>query len=236
MKDIEILENETSERLVRDMISFCKKWGLWQAVTIYIGGKYYTDATDESHWEGIRGVKVMNEPHPKSCLYMTFDGPLSQLLRHMEYEVKIEKLSEDAKKFICQNDNEIQMEAYLKAADYLESPQGLDPADFDSYEEYLELSKDIGPDVDRNVLKATAKDYVSKEDYYYALEETVSFKEAELVEWFSDAHDMGEYDDMYFDDGNIAEYIISEFDHIFDRYGLWYELENAWSLTAYRRK
>lgn len=253
---------ETSEQLAKEIISFCKKWGMWQDVAIYTGGKCYTDAPENYRYDGIRGVIVKEEMHPEECtggllngvdgecewksfsnpehfLDMNFDGPLCQLLRHGEYEVKTEKLSEEAKKYICQNDEEILDNAYLNAMDYLENKEGLDSTEFDSYEEYLELAGDLGPDIDKYIFndstkEVALKEFVSREEYLDFLEKAVTCKEAELTEWFADEGYMLENKDTYFDAGHIANHILEEFNLILEKYGLYYELGFLWSLTAYR--
>ncbi|MGN0435420.1 MAG: hypothetical protein ACI4D8_02185 [Wujia sp.] len=247
---------ETSKQLAKDIITFCKKWGMWQDVAIYTGGKCYTDASDDHCYEGISGVIVREELHPEECtkgviygvdgecewksfsnpehiLDMTFDGTLYQLLRHREYDVKAENLSEDARKYISMHDEEVEDDVFLEAMDYLENREGWDPMEFDSYEEYLEVTGYCEPYYDKNIFNNNEKDFATREEYLDFLERAEISKVASLVEWFSDNSSVWESRDTYFDNGKIAGYIISEFSEILKKYGLWYELGFPWSLTAY---
>ncbi len=119
-----------SEKLATEIIDFCKKWGLWQDVCIYTGGKCYTDSkSDDENYlyinpendvyvraecnpdrflTGLIDVGSYEEPgnkdkcfaNPKHLLDMTYEGPLYMLLRHHEYEVQIDTLPDKTKKFL----------------------------------------------------------------------------------------------------------------------------------------
>lgn len=91
-----------SEMLAMDIVAFLRKWGMWQDVQIFTGGKCYTDSDgelvvrDEKHpekyLEGIshyecNGHTVWKDlSNSERFLDMTFEGALSLLLRHHEYE------------------------------------------------------------------------------------------------------------------------------------------------------
>ena len=248
---------ETSRQLAKDIIMFCKKWGMWQDVAVYTGEKCYTDASDDYCYEGITGVIVKEELHPEECvkgmtkgpdgeceqknfsnpehfLDMTFEGPLYQLLRYEEYEVRTEKLSEDAKKYIVSHDEEMENDIFLRAVDYLENREGWDPVKYDSYEEYLELMEECEPNYDENIFNANERDFATGEEYIDFLDRAEANKVAALVDFFSRDSYVWDGVDTYFDEGKIAGHIIAEFDELLKKYGLRYELGFSWSLTVYK--
>ena len=194
-----IFSKEQSEQLAMDIISFCKKWGMWQDVQIFTGGKCYTDSKEAANYNGISGVKIRVEANPdertkgltQDCdgewdykcfsnpehlLDMTFDGPLCLLLSYGEYEVSTENLSAEAKEYIALNDEEVEDEVIDKALDYLDNGQGWDPIEFDSYEEYLELVEYCEPYYDKRVFNDLPKDFSSKEEYKEFLEKAQKSK------------------------------------------------------------
>ena len=96
MGDRHVFNKETdSEMLAMDIVEFLRKWGMWQDVQIFTGGKCYTDndgelvVRDERHpekyLEGIshydcNGNAVWKDlSNPERFLDMTFEGALSLL-------------------------------------------------------------------------------------------------------------------------------------------------------------
>ncbi len=59
--DKHIFNKETdSEMLATDIVTFLQKWGIWQDVQIFTGGKCYTDDRGK--------VAIRNEKHPEKHL------------------------------------------------------------------------------------------------------------------------------------------------------------------------
>jgi hypothetical protein len=249
-----IFSVERAEDLVNDIVSFCKKWGLWKDTTVYTGGKRYTDfdATKCDVFRSHTFVVVSEEPHsekwtvfsnPDHLLDMTFEGPLSMLLRHGEYEVEVCDLSDVAKKYITGAESgrvaeKIADKILEDTCKYIEDNQGWDPAEFDSYEEYLELKQYCEPDYEKPALKNIPGDFATREEYLEFLEKALVNKVTAVEEYYKetawecneDIWDM----DVFYDDGAIASHIIEEFNRILETYGLWYELGSSWCLTTYR--
>lgn len=108
-----IFNKETdSEKLAMEIVAYLRKWGMWQDVQIFTGGKCYTDENgelvirDEEHPEKYtRGINCYNDcnsdavfedySNPERLLDMTFEGPLHQLIRYGEYEVKLKDVSNE---------------------------------------------------------------------------------------------------------------------------------------------
>jgi hypothetical protein len=227
---------------------------MWKDTAVYTGGKRYTDfdATECDTFRNHTFVVVSDEPNPEGwtgfsnpehLLDMTFEGPLSLLLRHGEYEVEVCDLSDEAKKYITKTESgrvaEERSDKILEeTCKYIEDNQGWDPAEFDSYEEYLELKQYCEPDYDKAVFKNKPGEFATRDEYLEFLEKALVSKVTAVEEYYGgealecdeDIWDM----DMFYDDGAIASHIIAEFNDILEKYGLWYELGFSWCLTAYR--
>jgi hypothetical protein len=246
-----------SEMLAMDMVAFLRKWGMWQDVQILTGGKCYTDdhgelvIRNEEHPEKylaeICDYDCNGEPiwkdfsNPERLLDMTFEGPLSLLLRHHEYEVKIGDVSDDVKHIIVPETDEC-MDAVLELTDeYLEGKYSWDPVEYDSYEEWLELNQYCDMDeflVEEKIINGKEKEFSSREEYDDFLMRIVCEREAKIYEYFEDDicanTDEYLYNDTFYDSGKIANRVLNEFADLLEKYGLWYELCFSWSLTTYR--
>ena len=270
---------ELSEKLAKDIITFCKEWGMWEMVQIFTGGKCYTDfpiedkenfvemepgvyvRTESEPDRYLTGVTVPSNPcaneieyscyaNPEHLLDMTYEGPLYMLIHNLEYEVDLKKLSVTAREYICSHDERIldaiEDECMGRAADYMEDHSGWDPAEFDSYEAYLELEDP--PEFNAEIFKHEPEEFSSREEYQEFLLKVENSKEASLEEYFRDEV-LSEYvygiqlevyehfvagRDGYYDCGTIADHVLHEFGKIFERYGLLYEPGFSWSLTTYR--
>lgn len=172
---------------------------------------------------------------------MTFEGPLYLLLRHHEYEVFIEDVSEEAKHIILpekyMDEVEDLVDEFMTAD--LEYKTSWDPAEYDSYEEWLELNQYC--DMDELSVEGDMKenniDFSSKDEYEDFLLKSVSARESKIREYFMDDLYDGEEEfeeELFFDGGRIANQIFHEFDELLEKYGLWYELCFSWGLTKYR--
>jgi hypothetical protein len=244
-----------SEKLAMDIVEFLRKWGMWQDVQIFTGGKCYTDdngelrirneAHPENYTNGLSDLDCNDEStwkdfsNPERLLDMTFEGPLSLLLRHHEYEVKIGDVSEEVKHIIVPETDDCQDEVAKLLTEYLEGRFSWDPAEYDSYEEWLELNQYC--DMDLFIPKEHATndrkiEFSSREEYEDFLMRHAVEREYIIAEYFEDEIcDKSEWNsEVFFDDGKIASMIIEEFNNLLEKYGLWYDLCFSWSLTTYR--
>jgi hypothetical protein len=247
-----------SEKLAMDIVEFLRKWGMWIDVQIFTGGKCYSDddgelkVRNEKHPEkftkGISGTDCSGAStrkdfsNPERLLDMTFDGPLSSLIRYHEYEVSVKDVSDEVKRIIVPEAYEMSDEAFEIMCDYLDGKNGWDPAEYDSYEEWLELNQYCDMDefnVNNRDGAAGKIDFSSREEYEYFLLRTASERQFRILEYFDDENCESTYsenfdDETFFNDGKIADMILDEFNKLLEKYGLWYEPGFAWSLTTYR--
>ena len=243
-----------SEMLAMDIVAFLQKWGMWQDVQIFTGGKCYTDEKGE--------LVIRNEKHPEKYLEgishydcndhavwkdlsnserlldMTFEGPLSLLLRHHEYEVKIGDVSDEVKHIIVPETDKGFDEFTNLVDEYLEGKYSWDPAEFDSFEEWLELNQYCDMDLFdyKDYLDGREIEFSSREEYEDFLMRQAVEREYVAYEYFEDEKgdevDWGS--ETFYDNNRIASMIIEEFNNLLEKYGLWYDLCFSWSLTAYR--
>jgi len=257
MDDKHIFNKETdSKMLAKDIVTFLRKWGMWQDVQIFTGGKCYTDdqgkvaIRDEEHPEKyLKGLvqtdcdgtsKWKEFSNPERLLDMTFEGPLSLLLRHHEYEINTREVSDEVRRILLPQTSEVADEVTDYVSDLLDMQIGWDPAEYDSYEEWLELNgyddcEDISvtsDDIRINPLEISSRE--EYEDFLDICEMTRCLKIWEYFEDYVCDFPIGD-DVMFFDDGKIASQVLNEFDELLAKYGLWYELGFSWSLTAYRK-
>lgn len=243
------------EQLALEIVAFLRKWGLWKDVQIFTGGKCYLDNNgdlqirDEIHPEkytqGIVGKDCNGETewkdfsNPERLLDMTFEGPLSQLLRYQEYEVCLRDLSDEVRKIILSQNPDVEDKVENYIVEFFEEGQGWDPVEYDSYEEWLELHQYCDPeefDASSDATKEDGKEFSSKEEYEEFLERGAIIREAKLRAFFEDFvfNDEDYEQDTFYDKGEIACHVLNEFDELLEKYGLWYELGFEWSLTTYR--
>ena len=227
---------------------------MWQDVQIFTGGKCYTDndgelvVRDERHpekyLEGIshydcNGHAVWNDlSNSERLLDMTFEGPLSLLLRHHEYEVKIGDVADEVRRIIVPETDECFEEVEELVEEYLEGKYSWDPAEFDSFEEWLELNQYCDMDLfdHKNYSDGREIEFSSREEYEDFLMYQAVERELLIADYFEDEIcDEAEWDlEIFYDNNRIASMIIEEFNNLLEKYGLWYELCFSWSLTTYR--
>ncbi len=237
--------NEMSEQLAADIISFCKKWGLWKDVQIFTGGKCYTDqiypSGSEEYTKIEENVYVRSErdpdpylsgndgcfSNPEHLLDMTFEGPLYNLLNDGELHVWLENVSDEARKYLLRemikwNDG---------ATEFIDHYRGWDPVEYDSYEEYLELED--SPEFDDEIFRCNMADFESAEEFQEYLYKAASGRESVLEEYYimKEMENAGRYSDC----GEAAAFVYNQFHEIFTTYGLWFEMGYKWTLTAYWR-
>lgn len=243
-----------SEMLAMDIVEFLRKWGMWQDVQIFTGGKYYTDSDGElvvrderhpekylegiSHYDCNGNTAWKDISNPERFLDMTFEGALSLLLRHHEYEVKIGDVSDEVKRIIVPETDKGFDEFTNLVDEYLEGKYSWDPAKFDSFEEWLELNQYCDMDLFdyKNYSDGREIEFSSREEYEDFLMRQAVEREYVAYEYFEDEicdeADWGS--ETFYDNNRIASMIIEEFNNLLEKYGLWYDLCFSWSLTAYR--
>jgi len=109
------MKTRTMDRLALEIAAYCKKWGMWESVQIFTENRCYFDKGTkvgvrpennpafytEGAISGMDGEMIWKDfSNPERILDMTFEGPLSLLLRYGELEVKQNDLSEEAKEII----------------------------------------------------------------------------------------------------------------------------------------
>ena len=254
MGDRHVFDKGTdSEMLAMDIVEFLRKWGLWQDVQIFTGGKCYTvndgelvvrdERYPEKYLEGIshydcNGNTVWKDlSNPERFLDMTFEGALSLLLRHHEYEVKIGDVSNEVRHIIVPETAECQDEVTNLVDEYLEGIYSW-AAEFDSFEEWLELNQYCDMDLFdyKNYSNGREIEFSSREEYEDFLMRQAVEREYVAYEYFKDkiCDEVDWGSETFYDNNRIASMIIEEFNNLLEKYGLWYDLCFSWSLTAYR--
>lgn len=201
--------------------------------------------------------------NPEHIFDMVYEGPLHMLLRYDAYEPDLQALPDSAWKYIFANTDMIA--DHILAKHDVEDPFDLgmkmwnelfdnpersywDPLVFDSWEEYLEM---YGSDDGEKAPAYTDTD--TYEEYRYLMEggadlyikehqNEISTRwermEEEAIAYFMDTSkkDGAQNSEIYeyLQDG-VKEHVINGFCEIFERYGLWYDLDYSWSLSCYYR-
>lgn len=251
-------KQKDAEKVALEIVAFLKKWGMWEDVQIFTGGKCYSDdngelvirkeSHPEKYTQGLSGPNCNGEnewkdfSNPERLLDMTFEGPLSLLLRHHEYEVRIADVSDEVKNIIVSEPQDYSDEMYELMDECLTGEVGWDPAEYDSYEEWLELNqyRDLDEfNVKRKDTDSKEPEFSSREEYEDFLLYSASERDHRILEYFDDDYGEITYSttfekETFFDDGAIASRVICEFNDLLEKYGLWYDLGFCWSLTTYR--
>ena len=249
MRNENVLTDEQKETLAMEVISFCKKWGMWHHVQIFTGGKCYSDSHDtggnESNDVKIREEKnpgkymkglyrgmYFEEMNPENIFHMTFEGPLcSFFLDDGRPAVQKNELSPEVIKTIKESDDyfdDLRREIHDEISKCFFT---YDPMEFDSYEEYLEASDYNVPEiVDKTFYRE--REFASKEDYQYFLDTEMCSLEQRLYDAYFQRVFI-EYTDTYEISGTVHYQALDEFDEIFRRYGLIMIPKYKWSMSAY---
>ena len=222
---------------------------------------YTTGITDEIDCYGNCHPVWKSFANPEHILDMVYEGPLYMVLSHSTYEgVKKSDISLDAWDYIFAH-TEI-LEDYMYEKYELVSPEELlaqiledkldnpdytlwDPLVFDTWEEYQEFVNGEAYETGEENLTPTYQRYGTYEEYLADMEisESLSIEDIQPIweQLISDAkkefiRECAADESGIISIPGIAGYIKSEFDKIFDRYGLWYDFGFAWSLTCYRKE
>lgn len=246
MQNKKILSDEQKELLAMEVISFCKKWGMWHKVQIFTGGKCYFASKDTEnndvkiikendivkYMPDAYGEAYFKDKNPENIFHMTFEGPLCDFFSD-DYIAVVQKneLSLEAIKIIKEFDDyfeEMRREIHDEICEYFFI---YDPMEFDSYEEYLEASDYNVPEiVDKTFFRE--REFTSKEEYQYFLDTEICSLEQRLYDAYFQRVFV-EYTDTYKIIGNVYYQIRDEFKEIFRRYGLRMSPGYFQSLTTY---
>ncbi len=251
------------EELVYEVIAFCQKWGLWEDTAVLFNGKRYGYSPDENdkykdlekvavlvginpedYTTGYTGGTWKCFDNPKHIFEMTFEGALYSVLYEQEFDVRIDQLTEAAKEFLKIKETEDYEDSYTEAEEYFEEEcytetrMGYDPAEFDSYEEYLELVEYCDPNYgDDRIPQAEIGNITSRDEYQDYLERMMQAKEMAILDWIGpDDFEEEDYEETYqLGKNKLAHKLFSDFYDLFEKYGLWFDFTFSWALTAYEK-
>ena len=198
--------------------------------------------------------------NPEHILDMVYEGPLYMLLAHDTYETGKSEISEEAWEYIFDHSDRLDEFLYEKyechdASDLLtkiledkfDNPDYTvwDPLVFDTWEEYQEFVNGEAYENDEEILTPAYQRYGTYEEYLADMErsEDLSIEDIEPA-WEQMVLDAKKefIRECALDEAGIisipeiAGDIKTEFDNIFDRYGLWYDFGFSWSLTCYKNE
>lgn len=235
MQNEKILTDAQKETLAMEVISFCKKWGMWHNVQIFTGGKCYFASKDTEnndvkiikendivkYMPDAYGEAYFKDKNPENIFHMTFDRPLCDFFSD-DYIAVVQKneLSPEAIKIIKESDDYFEgmrMEIHEEIGEYCKEFFDYDPMEFDSYEEYLEAADNVPEIVDKTFFREM--EFASKEDYQYFLDTEMCSLEQRLYDAYFQ-REFIEYTDTYEIGGTVYGRIYDEFKEIFRRYGL----------------
>ena len=249
------------DMLAIELINFMKKWGLWEDATILTNGNKYDHTYDSaSSYKGISNVefsenvrpeeyttgllgyedcsdKIISKSfsNPEHLLDIVFEGPLYMLLSYDEYEVKKGNISKEAWDYIFSHSEII--EQYLlenyDEEDFSEEEKeysNWDPLEFDTWEEYQEFSD---YDMLENEPLFTAYDtYLQYQNKRDIQEEKANQNYERMIEQVR--RDVMKETDELIRLPKLVGYLVSEFDKIFDKYGLWYDFGFSYTITCFK--
>ena len=197
--------------------------------------------------------------NPEHILDMVYEGPLYMLLSHDTYETRKSEISEEAWEYIFGSTDILDDYLYEKyeckcasdllaqiLEDKLDNPDYTvwDPLVFDTWEDYQEFVNGEAYETGEENLTPAYQRYGTYEEYLADMEisESLSIEDVQPIweQMISDAkkefiRECAADESGIISIPGIAGYIKSEFDKIFDRYGLWYDFGFSWSLTCYRK-
>ncbi len=197
--------------------------------------------------------------NPEHIFDMVYEGPLQMFLRHDVYEPDLSSIPEAGWKYIFSNTDLISdriLEEYEVAdphelgehmwEELFDNPERSywDPLVFDSWKEYLDM---YGGDDEEKTPAYTDMD--TYEEYRYLMEggselfikehsdeirDRWGKMEEEAIKYYM--NDRAEDSEIYgYLQGKVKDHIMEGFSEIFERYGLWYDLDYSWSLSCYYR-
>ena len=265
------------EELAMEVVEFCRNWGLLRDTSIITNGNMYSfPVTDGAPCKRLdngiqvefrQGVSVEDYTsgicddgrrrsfaNPEHLFDMTYEGPLYNLLRHGEYEVRKSDISEEAWEIIFSKTYILDDYIYEKyeivdANDLLDhiiwskldNPENSswDPLVFDTWEEYIEF---IGGEEDGLTPNYTRYDtyeeyeqdieycdYLTVDDVKPLWDKMVDDAKQEFLRECADS------ENEIISIPELADYVQSELRKIFEKHGLWYDFGFGWSLTCYRQ-
>lgn len=219
---------------------------------------YTSGITEERDYDGNPVWRSFS--NPEHILDMIYEGPLYMLLAHVTYETRKSEISEEAWEYILDHSDILDDYLYEKyechdawdllakiLEDKFDNPDYTvwDPLVFDTWEEYQEFVNGEAYENGEEKLTPAYQRYGTYEEYLSDMEisESLSIEDIEPVWEQMVSEAKAEFIRKCAVDEagiitipEIAGYIKSEFDKIFDRYGLWYDFGFSWSLTCYKKE
>ncbi len=219
---------------------------------------YTSGITDERNEEG--NLVWRSFSNPEHILDMVYEGPLYMLLGHDTYEVRKSEISKAAWEYIVDHTDILDDYLYEKyecndASDFLakiledkiDNPDytAWDPLVFDTWEEYQEFVNGEAYETGEENLTPTYRRYGTYEEYLADMEisESLSVEDVEPIwkQMVSEAKTEFIKECALDKTGiisipEIVGHIKTEFDKIFDRYGLCYDFGFSWSLTCHKKE
>ena len=220
--------------------------------------EYTTGITEERDCDGNPVGRSFS--NPEHILDMVYEGPLYLLLAHDTYETRKSGVSGEALEYIFRHSDIADDFLYEKYACYdasdllaqiledrFDNPDytAWDPLVFDTWEEYQEFVNGEAYESGEEKLTPAYQRYGTYAEYLADMEisEALSVEDIEPL-WermVLDAKTEFIRECRMDETGilsipKIAGHIKSEFDQIFDRYGLWYDFGFAWCLTCYKKE
>ncbi|MBR1478057.1 MAG: hypothetical protein IJ608_08885 [Lachnospiraceae bacterium] len=218
---------------------------------------YTTGITEQTDCNGKPVCRSFS--NPEHILDMVYEGALYMLLAHGTYETEKSEISKEAWEYIFANTNILMDYMYEKydcinASDLLkkilndkfDNPEftAWDPLVFDTWEEYQEFADGEAYITGEEELTPAYQRYGTYEEYLADMEISESLKVEDIEpvweQMVRDAKrefikDCSTTQNEIISLPELAGYIQSEFDKIFNRYELWYDFGFSWSLTCYRK-
>ena len=239
----QIPTKETIEKLTRDMIAFLRKWGLWEGVTIFADGEKLrlsaesdgveaTECADQTDF--IYGICKEDAEHGSRphFFFMTFDGPLYRLLNEQTYSVPRESVAPEAWEEVYMHSDEL--DGYIvdrcgvvNEDDFLakvacgafagtDAAPLWDPAEFDTWEDYVSLTGKAA---------IAPKPYRTARTDSELVDGVLDFEGVRAIwdKMIGEAKKSVRESPFDLDSAELAEYLYSSFNELFENAGLSYD-------------
>lgn len=197
------------EELILELIAFLQKWGLWRDVIILSQGKMYSHTSDKNlKYKDFSNVEF-NEGKKHEDYTSGLTGSGFESFANPEY--LLDMVYEGP---LC---------TLLRYGEFETRVGDISKEGWD----YIFAHPDIIEEYIFN--KYDEEDF---EEYEASLNHDNSKVWARMVE--QARKDLNSDNDELISLPQLREYLISEFDKIFEKYGLWYDFGFSWSLTCYK--
>lgn len=197
--------------------------------------------------------------NPEHILDMVYEGPLYMLLSYGTYETRKSEISEEGWDYIFRSTDILDDYLYEKyecydasdllakiLEDKLDNPDYTvwDPLVFDTWEEYQEFVNGEAYETGEEDITPAYQRYGTYEEYLADMEISESLSIEDITPVWEQMVLAAKKEFIrectlnktgIISIPEIVGDIKTEFDNIFDRYGLWYDFGFSWSLTCYRK-